>query len=227
MFIYTAKFNKKKALILILAAIVVLVAIILLVSKNGADNSAEAARLSAIVKNNDQRVAYLNSMGWEVSAQPLDEQKVVIPKQFSDVYKKYNELQQSQGFDLKKFGGIEATRYTYMVTNYPGSAEHVVADMIVYRDEVIAGDVQSTVVNGFMQGLEKTSASLVKTTNTPAATIAPSPAKASGAPASPAATQGAKATAAPASAAASPSAKVTSPQPSAAKATAAPTAKKN
>jgi len=31
----------------------------------------------------------------------------------------------------------------------------VVADIIVYRNKVIAGDVQSTALNGFMHGLNE------------------------------------------------------------------------
>ena len=39
--------------------------------------------------------------------------------------------------------------------NYPGagSDDPIVADLVVYRNEVIAGDVQSTRLDGFMHGL--------------------------------------------------------------------------
>jgi hypothetical protein len=155
MFIFTTKFNKKKAVIAVLVLAVILIAIILIAG--GADransNSKETAALSAVVKNNNQRVNYLNSLGWEVDKSVLEEQKVVIPRDFSDVYKKYNEIQISQGFDLQKYGGIGATRYTYKVLNYPDATGNVVADIIVYRNEVIAGDVQSNALDGFMVGL--------------------------------------------------------------------------
>jgi len=48
---------------------------------------------------------------------------------------------------------MEAVRYTYKVLNYP-NAENVVADIIVFRNEVIAADVQSTSLDGFMHGLK-------------------------------------------------------------------------
>jgi hypothetical protein len=139
--------------VLILA--VILIAIILIAGGAGRanSNSKETAALSAVVKNNNQRVNYLNSLGWEVDKSVLEEQKVVIPRDFSDVYKKYNEIQISQGFDLQKYGGIGATRYTYKVLNYPDATGNVVADIIVYRNEVIAGDVQSNALDGFMVGL--------------------------------------------------------------------------
>jgi hypothetical protein len=154
MFIFTTKFNKKKAVLAVLVLAAILIAIILIAgSADSANNSKETAVLSAVVKNNDQRVKYLNSLGWEVEKKAIEEQKVIIPRDFSDVYKKYNEIQISQGFDLSKYGGIEATRYTYKVLNYPDCDSNVVADILIYRNQVIAGDVQSNALDGFMFGL--------------------------------------------------------------------------
>ena len=42
----------------------------------------------------------------------------IIPKQFSEIYKQYNELQLSCGYDLSGFCGMEATVYTYEIQNY-------------------------------------------------------------------------------------------------------------
>jgi hypothetical protein len=155
MFIFTTKFNRKKAVIAVVVLAVILIAVVLIAGSAGRANSdsKETAALSAVVKNNDQRVKYLKSLGWEVDKKALEELKVVIPRDFSDVYKKYNDIQLSQGFDLSKYGGIEATRYTYKVLNYPDCDSNVVADIIVYRSHVIAGDVQSNALDGFMAGL--------------------------------------------------------------------------
>lgn len=155
MFIFTTKFNKKKAVIAVLILAAILIGIILIAGSidRAKSNANETAALSAVVKNNDQRVKFLHSLGWEVDNKVLEEQKVVIPRDFSDVYKKYNEIQIAQGFDLQKFGGIEATRYTYKVLNHPDATGNVVADIIIYRNEVIAGDVQSNALDGFMTGL--------------------------------------------------------------------------
>ena len=91
--------------------------------------------------------------GWEDEKNHIDEETVVISRKFADVYAKYNEIQKAQGFDLSEYGGMEAVRYTYKVLNYPGEKD-VVADIIVFRGSVIAGDVQSITLDGFMQGLE-------------------------------------------------------------------------
>ena len=153
MFIFTAKFNKKKAIIGLLLLAAVLCTVIIVVGNHNSKSSATSA-FGAVVKNNDERVEFLQSLGWEVSAEPIDEQTVIIPREFTDVYEDYNNLQKSQGFDLSKFGGIEAIRYTYAVANYPGHPDRVVADIIIYRGQIIAGNIQSTALDGFMQSLE-------------------------------------------------------------------------
>ncbi|HHT16254.1 MAG TPA: DUF4830 domain-containing protein [Papillibacter sp.] len=155
MFILTAKFSKRKAVVAVLILAVILIAIILIAGKAGQrSNVSETAALSAVVKNNEQRVKYLNSLGWEVEEEPIEEQKVIIPREFNDIYERYNDLQKMQGFDLSKYGGLEATRYTYKVLNFPDAKGMVVADIIVYRNRVIAGDIQSNALDGFMVGLK-------------------------------------------------------------------------
>ncbi|MBR5381959.1 MAG: DUF4830 domain-containing protein [Oscillospiraceae bacterium] len=150
MFVYTAKFSRGKAVALVLLLGAVLCCLILFA---GGRSAKSAGAFSAVVRDNEQRVAFLESLGWKIGREPLEEQTVVIPQQFGEVYGQYNELQRAQGFDLTKYAGCEATRYSYEVTNYPGEEGTVVADMIVYRGRVIAGDVQSAAIDGFMQGL--------------------------------------------------------------------------
>lgn len=147
---FTAKLDRKKLLIGLIVFVLVVCAIVLYFGKS---SSSQAAAFGKTVKNNEQRVEYLKSFGWEVDKDPIDEETVVIPRKFTDVYAKYNDIQKAQGFDLSEYGGMEAVRYTYKVLNYPGEKD-VVADIIVFRGTVIAGDVQSVSLDGFMQGLE-------------------------------------------------------------------------
>ena len=154
MFVFTTKFNRKRAIIIVLLLAVLLCAIVLIAGSRDRPGTTTVAALSPIVKNNGQRVKYLSTLGWEIDENALEEQEVTIPRTFSDVYEEYNRLQISQGFDLSKYGGVEATRYTYRIMNYPGESGNVVADMIVYRGEIIAGDVQSGAANGFMGPLK-------------------------------------------------------------------------
>lgn len=147
---FTAKFSRKKAVITLIIFLVIIAALVFL---HKDESSIETASLQNRVKDNNQRIEYLNSYGWEVDSEPIETKTVVIPRKFSDVYSDYNKIQQEQGFDLTKYGGIEAVRYTYKILNYPGE-ENAVADIIVYRNEVIAADVQSVSLDGFMHGLQ-------------------------------------------------------------------------
>ncbi len=151
MFIFTAKLSRGRAVAAVLLLAVIIACVILLAGRRS--DAVTAGEFDAVAKNNSQRVEYLESLGWKVSEEPIEEQAVIIPRTFSQVYEDYNELQKSQGFDLKKYCGCEAIRYSYSVTNYPGEDGAVIADLLIYRGRVIAGDVQSTSINGFMQGL--------------------------------------------------------------------------
>lgn len=152
MFIFTTKVNKKKLLtgIIFILAIIILIVLITTMTKG----ASQEAALTSVVKTNEERTSFLTGLGWEVSDEPIDEQVITIPAEFDDVYTEYNELQISQGFDLTEYAGLEATRYTYEVKNYPNTTDRVVADIIVYRNKIIAGDIQSTALDGFMTGLE-------------------------------------------------------------------------
>ena len=106
-------------------------------------------------KTNEQRVAFLAAFGWEVEADPDEVVDVKIPKEFDEVYESYNAVQQTQGCDLKKYAGKRCKRYTYVVTNYPGQADNVRANLLVAGGKIIGGDVCSLELNGFMHGFRK------------------------------------------------------------------------
>ncbi len=152
MFVYTFKFNKKLALIIILAIAVLICGIILLIGKSDSGGEPAPAE-SQTVSNNKDRVSYLESLGWQVSSEPLNEKTIIIPKQFSDVYQEYNKLQLSCGYDLSQYCGLEATVYTYAVKNYKDYSGDVVADLYVRSSKLIGGDIHSLSLDGFMHGL--------------------------------------------------------------------------
>ena len=151
MFVFTIKWNKKVALLIIIAAAVLLCAVILSIGNGGK----HSAGVSTTVKTNEDRLKFLESLGWELDAAPIGEKTVIIPKEFSDVYETYNQLQLDQGYDLSEYRGLEAIIYTYNVTNYTGYDGNVVADLYVMNYEVIGGDIHSLAIDGFMHGLCK------------------------------------------------------------------------
>ncbi len=152
MFVCTLKFDRKKAAFIIVMAALVLIGIIMLVSIDRGDTSKE--QLSAKAGSEEKRVEYLASLGWQVETPAISEEDVLIPKSFSDVFEKYNELQLSQGFDLSRYAGKEVKLYTYKVTNHE-SKDTVYAELYVYKNEVIGGDIHSSALDGFMCGIKK------------------------------------------------------------------------
>ncbi|MBQ4427208.1 MAG: DUF4830 domain-containing protein [Oscillospiraceae bacterium] len=137
-----------------LISVAVIAAVILIISGLfGQSDKNQTSPVSAL-RSNEDRVSYLSSLGWEVEEEPVETVSVRIPEKLGEVFSEYNSLQRSQGNDLEKYAGKLCTRYTYKVTNYPTGDDSVVADLIVYRGNVIAGDIQSVAIGGFMQGLE-------------------------------------------------------------------------
>ena len=151
MFVFTLKWNKKIAILIILAAAIVLCALIVSIAKGGSGNSAGNSK----VKTNEDRIKFLENCGWEVDENPIEEKKVIIPKEFSKIYKTYNNLQVEQGFDLSNYCGMEVTIYTYKIKNYSGYLGDVVAELYVLNYEVVGGDVHSLALDGFMHGLRR------------------------------------------------------------------------
>ena len=99
------------------------------------------------------RIAYLAALGWEADPQTEQAQEVVIPRVFSGVFADYNKLQRQQGFDLSTYAGMDCTTYTYRIMNYPGTGDTVLAQLYIYKNRVVAGDIHSTALDGFMHGI--------------------------------------------------------------------------
>lgn len=107
------------------------------------------------VKNSKQRLAFLEQWGWEVEQTPLATETLVIPPILDSSYEEYMSLQQAQGFpSLQEFCGAEVIQYSYAVTNYPTGEESVQVNLLCYEDQVIAGEVLSRTLGGFIHGLE-------------------------------------------------------------------------
>ena len=148
MMVMTAKVNVKKIAIGLIAAVGVILALILMLSGNRAEPT-----LADAVTDNDGRVRFLTDMGWQVANSPTESGQVKIPANSSEVFDRYNKLQQSQGYDLSKYAGKMVMRYVYKVENYPGATEPVYATLLVYKNQVIGGDVTNTSATGTIQGL--------------------------------------------------------------------------
>jgi len=150
MMVMTTKVNLKKIGIVLAGVAALILAIILLFGGKG-DTPADTAAIS----NNDARVKFLTDLGWEVTASPTESTEVKIPRKSDEVFDRYNELQQSQGYDLRKYAGKTVMRYVYQIENFPGAREPVYATLLVYKDKIIGGDITDTTPGGKVQGLSK------------------------------------------------------------------------
>ena len=151
MMIMTAKVDFKKILIALAAVAGVILALILLLG--GKDNAAPTAATS--VAGNEGRIAFLQNLGWEVNASPVESGQVRIPKDQKPIFSRYNELQKSAGYDLAQYADKTVMRYVYQVNNLPGATEPVYATILVYKDQVIGGDITDTAAQGAMRPLSK------------------------------------------------------------------------
>lgn len=154
MMVMTAKVDMKKIAIILAAAVGLILAIVLLFGGNS--NSAPTS--AATVSSNDSRVKFLTDMGWEVSTSPAESGQVRLPKEETEVYARYNALQKSQGYDLSQYAGKTVMRYVYKVNNFPGATEPVYATLLVYKNQIIGGDITNTAAKGVIQGFKKQAA---------------------------------------------------------------------
>ncbi|MBE6976028.1 MAG: DUF4830 domain-containing protein [Ruminococcaceae bacterium] len=149
MLVMTAKVDKKKIALVLAAVLVLIVGCIVLF---GGDDAAPTS--GASVSNNDARVAFLKSFGWEVTTSPTESSQVKIPQESSQVFERYNALQKSQGYDLSQYAGKTVMRYVYQINNYPGATEPVYATLLVYKNQIIGGDVTDTSAKGVIRSFK-------------------------------------------------------------------------
>lgn len=143
---------KKIKLFIFIKFIVIVIALIVMAiifSNKVEQNTPQATDYSY----NNARILYLNHCGWDVDTEPITEKIVTIPYEFNQKYTEYNNLQKQQGFDLEEFKGKKVVIYTYNVKNYRNSLENVCASVIIYKDEIVGGEIYQRELDGFMHGL--------------------------------------------------------------------------
>ena len=105
------------------------------------------------IKTDADRVEFLKNLGYTVEETPVESAEVAIPKDFDKVFAAYNELQKSCGLDLGRYRGKTVTRYTYTVKDYEGYDGEVLANLLIYKNKVIGGDICSADPSGFAHSL--------------------------------------------------------------------------
>ena len=158
MFIYSLKASTLKFFGVIGIAVVTIAALIFFVPTYSSDTTAQIAAMNESisfdnVKSADDGIKFLSQYGWQVEVTPVEQCEITVPREFDKVMTSYNEIQKQQGLDLSKYCKKTAGRYTYKVTNYPEYNGTVYANIIVYKNRVIAGDICSADAKGFIHTL--------------------------------------------------------------------------
>ena len=146
--VLTAKVDFKKLIIILAAAAALILALLLLVG--GKEETVQTAAPN--MSGNDGRVQFLKDLGWEVAASPVESTQVRIPEETSEVFDRYHTQQKGQGYDLSQYGGKKVMRFVYKIENYPGATAPVYATMLVYKNQLIGGDITDTSPGGKIQG---------------------------------------------------------------------------
>ena len=102
---------------------------------------------------NEERVAYLDGLGWQVEPQPIETLDLQLPEKLEGEWDAYAKLQKGQGLPFSEFAGQAVKRYTYTVTNYPEIPQGVQANLYLWGDQIIGGDVIFTGQGGFQTDL--------------------------------------------------------------------------
>lgn len=116
------------------------------------DFSNSAAVNSVKSLTNEERVSFIESLGYKVEPECVEAKEIIIPIEFSDVYKRYNSLQKKAGYNLENHKGETVTLYKYVLEN---SQEPVYVNLIVADGQIVGGDIQESALGGKMLPLSK------------------------------------------------------------------------
>ena len=155
MFVYSVRASGIRYFLLVVLTLVVLVGSIVITGGDTATVFAESGVNFGGAGEHEGRIAFIKQFGYEINEAPISEATFSMPTDFDRIITDYNEIQRRQGLDLSKYKGKTVTRYTYEVKNYDGYDGTVYANLIVYKNKVIGGDVCTSDVSGFIRGFEK------------------------------------------------------------------------
>ena len=155
MFIYTVKASRLKFFALLICSMAILLTLASVVPKTDAYESVAVVAYSYNdINDNSARVSFLEDFGYEIFEEPIEVVTVEVPQEFDSVFEKYNDLQRAQGLNLKRYAGKKVTRYSYTVTNYDEDGP-AIANLLVYNNSIIGGDVCRTGLKPFLHGFER------------------------------------------------------------------------
>lgn len=114
------------------------------------------SRSVPVVFLTDHIVEFLNDYGVEVNGENCVADEVILNDDNEAVFFEYNRIQKMQGFNLLSYIGKSVNRYTFPVENCQdyNSDGNLYATVLVFEGTIIAADIHSVELNGFIQGVK-------------------------------------------------------------------------
>lgn len=150
MFVYSVRASTIRFFLAVFLCLSVLLGVIVFGGRGNVYTPVSAAndiRFTGM-KNTGARTDYFRQFGIEVDPESEEEKTFALPENFDRVLVGYGELQKKLGLDLSKYKNKRVTRYSYRVKTEGG--EQVYANMLTFRDRVIACDISSADPTGFV-----------------------------------------------------------------------------
>ncbi|MBE6768228.1 MAG: DUF4830 domain-containing protein [Ruminococcaceae bacterium] len=143
MFVVSVKMSRRRwvSLLLCVGVLVLILAAAFLWPAGGGTAVSTAAEDTAA------RIAFLNTLGYEVDPAYCEVCEIHIPEEFDAVFSEYNAMQAAADMDLTPYQGKRVKCWSYRILN-SGNTEETIAHLYVYRDEIVGGDITETVQNG-------------------------------------------------------------------------------
>ena len=110
------------------------------------------AATNGAVSTNEERISFINNLGYEVERDSFTRKNIVIPNDFSDVFKNYNKIQQKAGYDLSKYKGNEVELFSYK--SVVDTRQKYNINLIIFENTVIGGDISSVAIDGEIYPLQ-------------------------------------------------------------------------
>lgn len=157
MLVFSIKWTKRKLFLwgTVIFFIAALCFFLFANNNSGTVKACQNTKYNTKASNDSERIEFLKQFGWEAESNPMEICEIKIPSEFNDTYKRYNDIQTGQGFNLLKYKGKDCTRWTYNITNYPDKSQGVRANVLVLEGNVIGGDISSLELGGFMHGFKR------------------------------------------------------------------------
>ena len=162
MYFFTLHLSRGKVTAAV-ALVLCIICIFLFIVNSKALDVATSQDVSLTVKNYRDMQNYFLSYGWEVERLPLAVETITIPNEFNAAYQTYETLQEQAGLSLSDYKGKRVKRYTFRITNHAFSDRiEVRGNLLVYKKQIIGGDVSSVTANGFMHALNGNTENVIK-----------------------------------------------------------------